>query len=463
MLFDTTAIQGGPSLPGWFLFPASAIFALVAGYLTFRTRGVAARYVIFACWFRYTLSSLHEYSYQEAVAGISWIALGTIFTIVVGLVVLDFTRIFMKPLIPVALICGCTIVSGILNNDVGAAFEPVLRFLFFSVICVAVLQALESGGSLFLNRMLYLFVPLLLYQLASILLRVMKAGEFDGSASYIGGFYHEQQFSILLATCVLVAALAHGASRLFRSAMTVVALMGVYWANYRTTVVGLLPLVAVQLFINVPRAFAYGQRNLVRGVVGVATLAAVTLVSGAVIERFTDLQTVATQATLVFETPESFQNDERRLLSGRIQIWSGYIHAYTAAPTMQKIVGLGPEAWLETFPKNAHNTVLSFLYEFGVLGVAALISLWLTMLYLAFRSPADVRSTLVASHLGFLIWNMATLPHWQIEGSIFYGILCGFTVAKARVARATKQTVDRSLDFGVGPTASSLYSEVYPR
>lgn len=461
-MLDTTAMQGGPSLPEWFLFPASLIFALVAGYLILRTRGLAARYVIFASWFRYTLSSLHEYSYQEAVAGISWIALGSVLIILIGFAVLDFRRILIKPLIPVGLICSCIAVSGILNDHLGSAFEPVLRFLFFSVICVAVLQALESGGALFLKRMLYLFVPLLLYQLASIFLGVVKAGEFDGSASYIGGFYHEQQFSIVLATCVLVAALAHGASRLLRTVMTIVALMGVYWANYRTTIIGLMPLVAVQLILNVPRAFAHGQRTLVRGVVGVAALAALAIVSGAVVERFSDLRTFATQAALVLEAPESFQSDERRLLSGRIQIWSGYIHAYAAAPTVQKVVGFGPDAWIGTFPKNAHNTVLSFLYEFGILGVAALLSLWITMLYMAFRAPSNVRPALVASHLGFLIWNMATLPHWQLEGNIFYGILCGYTLAKARVAVATKQAVKRPLEMST-PVASSRYSEVHPR
>ena len=59
----------GPPLPSWFLLPATGIFAALTLYFIMRTRGRAARFLMFACWFRYTLSSLHEFTYHEAIPG----------------------------------------------------------------------------------------------------------------------------------------------------------------------------------------------------------------------------------------------------------------------------------------------------------------------------------------------------------------------------------------------------------
>ena len=48
----------GPPLPNWFLLPATGVFAALTLYFIMRTRGRAARWLMFACWLRYTLSSL---------------------------------------------------------------------------------------------------------------------------------------------------------------------------------------------------------------------------------------------------------------------------------------------------------------------------------------------------------------------------------------------------------------------
>ena len=51
------------------------------------------------------------------------------------------------------------------------------------------------------------------------------------------------------------------------------------------------------------------------------------------------------------------------------------------------------------------------------------------MLARAFRIPDwALRGQLVCVHIGFILLNMATMPFWQVEGIIFYGLLCGYTV-----------------------------------
>ena len=50
------------------------------------------------------------------------------------------------------------------------------------------------------------------------------------------------------------------------------------------------------------------------------------------------------------------------------------------------------------------------------------------------------------------------LAHWQVEGNILYGLLCGYTIAKARQAKVTKviaqrQATERLLSWPEPPFA----------
>jgi hypothetical protein len=78
----------------------------------------------------------------------------------------------------------------------------------------------------------------------------------------------------------------------------------------------------------------------------------------------------------------------------------------------------------------AHNTLISYLYEFGFIGTLLLVLVWIGMIVRA-CSVADwtLRGQLVSTHIGFILLNMATMPFWMIEGLIFYGLLCGYTLA----------------------------------
>jgi hypothetical protein len=80
------------------------------------------------------------------------------------------------------------------------------------------------------------------------------------------------------------------------------------------------------------------------------------------------------------------------------------------------------------FAKYAHNTLVSTLYEYGPVGVVAIIFLWATMLLMAVRVRHGPRAKLIGAHLSFITLNMATMPHWLIEGDIMYAIICGCTL-----------------------------------
>ena len=432
----------GPPLPGWFLLPATGIFAALTLYFIMRTRGRAARFLMFACWFRYTLSSLHEFTYHEAIPGVKWVALGSLVILASGALVLEKRRFVARAFYPVTLICGLMFVSAVINRIPMNAFEPITRFATFVLIAVALWQALETSGSSVLRRLLLVFIQPLTYQVASIALGVPKSGELDGSLSYIGGYYHEELFSLIAATLFFVAVFAGGIGKRSRFVICIVALASIFLANYRTTMLGILPIAMIALFTALPKAFEPSQRALARVLIVVSGVALFAVGATLQADRFSDLSAISHGASLI-KPPETYTWEERKELSSRPYIWSTYIYAYADAAPLQKMIGFGPDAWEGKMPNYAHNTLISFLYEMGVAGVVAILLLWGTMFWLAWSTDERSRNLLLGGHLSFLVLNLATMAHWQVEGNILYGLLSGYTIAKARQARLTKALVER--------------------
>jgi O-Antigen ligase len=433
----------GPPLPNWFLLPATAIFAVATIYFIMRTRGRAARFLIFACWLRFTLGSLQAFTYDEAFAGIKWVGLGSLLIVGTSLIFLDKRRFISRPFYPVGILCVLMLFSALLNGSMMMAVEPILRFFIFVIIAVALWQALESGGSGVLKRLLFVFIQPLTYQLASIVLNVPKSGELDGSVSYIGGYYHEELFSLLVAISFFVAVFAGKLGKFTRLGICLAALISIDLADYRTTMLGVVPLALTAIFIGMPRAFLPSQRTSARLAIIVAGVVMVGAVAVAESDRFADLAVLAEPTTLI-RPPETFTWADRRVLSSRPYIWSEYIYAYADAPRLQKWIGYGPDSWQTRMPIYAHNTLVSFLYELGVLGVFAILLVWGNMIRLAFMAEKRWRALLISGHANFMVLNFATMAHWQVEGNILYGLLCGFTIAKARQAIATNALAQRS-------------------
>ena len=432
----------GPSLPSWFLLPATGIFAALTLYFIIRTRGRAARFLMFAFWLRYTLSSLHQFTYNEAIPGVKWVALGSLVILGSGFLVLEKRRFLSRAFYPVVLICGLMFVSAVVNGAAMTAFEPITRFLTFALIAVAVWQALETSGSSVLRRLLLVFIQPLIYQIASIALGTPKSGELDGSLSYIGGYYHEELFSLIGATAFFVAIFAGQIGKRARFAICLIALASIFLANYRTTMLGILPIAGIAFLTAMPKAFEPSQRSLARVLIIVSGFALFTVGATLQADRFSDLSALS-HATSLMKPPEEYSWDERKELSSRPYIWSNYIYAYAQGSTRQKVIGFGPDSWEGKMPNYAHNTLISFLYELGVAGAAAILLLWGTMFWLAWSTDERSRILLIGGHLSFLVLNLATMAHWQVEGNMLYGVLAGYTIAKARQVKVAKALIER--------------------
>ena len=438
---DVNALAG-PPLPNWFLLPATGIFAVVTLYVIMRTRGRAAKFLIFACWLRFTLGSLQAFTYNSAFGDIKWVGLGSLIIVATSFFALDKRRFFSRPFWPVGIICLLMVFSALMNGALMSAIEPILRFFIFVIIAVALWQALESGGSTVLRRLLFVFVQPLTYQLASIALNIPKSGELDGSVSYIGGYYHEELFSLIAANAFFLAVFAGRLNKFARLAICLISLVSIDLADYRTTMLGVVPLALVAGFIGIPRAVKPSQRTFARVVMIVAGLALVGGVVAAERDRFADLGALS-QGTGLIKPPETFTWADRRVLSSRPYIWSEYLYAYADAPQLQKWIGYGPDSWVTRMPMYAHNTLISFLYELGAFGVIAILLVWGNMVRLALLAEPSWRPLLLAGHASFIMLNLATMAHWQVEGNILYGLLCGFTIAKARQAVVSKALAER--------------------
>lgn len=418
------------ALPAFVLYPATIVLLLLLVRAVFKTPHASGRLLLVIIWLRYVMQAYHEITFLT-VGGVSINALGSLGVCCVGGLVLlrEFGALARFPVILTLAIV--VIVSGLSNGLLQPTIEALLKWGYFLIVLLAVQDCIRrDGDARILGLLLWAFAPPLVFQALSVGFGIGKAGESDGSVSFIGGYNHEAAFSIVLVTCFAVASLAPRFNTAWRLFILVACIAGIYAANYRTSFIALAP-IAIGYFVfgavqSIPRRWrlTISLMGLVAMVGGL--IAANVLLS----ERLRDISLVASEADSLIRPPEDFSVADQKVLSGRLYIWNRYIDGYAAGSDRERLIGYGPDAWVDVFGVYAHNTIVSYLYEFGLVGAILIVVVWLGMLIRTMRIPDwPIRGQLVCAHLGFILLNMATMPFWQIEGLIFYGILCGYTVS----------------------------------
>jgi hypothetical protein len=444
--------ESGRALPLYVSLPTIAIATMVMLLMMRRLPSVAARFVLFAVWLRVILGALHEFSFDPSPVGLSWNALASVAAAGLGLLLIRRRRLFNPALTPFLLLFPVMIASGFGNGEVASLTTALTKYVYLLVLILAVVDAADDvGPDRLFGALLVPFALVIALQLLSLVLGVAKAGESDGSASYLGGFYHEAAFSVTLAAGVLAVGLIRK-SLMFKFTLIFVGLISILLANYRTAILAVLPFVAMVVLTDVPRRFVARQRAAIVGLIALVVVSAGFVGAIAGSERFADLGAAARGEITIVQRPELFAEEDRHILSGRPEIWSGYVYGWIDADGMRRLIGFGPEAWTNYFKLYAHNTLVSTLFEMGLLGVFAMLFLWFWMLGLALLARGGPRLELAAGHVAFLILNMATMPMWMIEGMIFYGLLCGYTVWAYERSRA----VAPPSPTAIGPAARAI-------
>lgn len=415
-------------MPSLLLYPATLLALLILAYPFYRVRNVIVLFTLFALSFRYLAGAHHGFFFQPSPVGMSWNALSSSGLFLLGLMLIRFRHLLLKPLIPFYLLIIAVVLSGLANRDIPGVIDVVVKFGYLIIITICVYECMiERGEERTMSLLLWAMVTPLLLQALSIVFSISKGSEADGSTSFIGGYSHESAFSIILATGLVMACFATDLKLWLRSAILLAFMVALILANYRTTLVAFAPLIFVQFNLDILSRFVPRQRI----VIGVIVLSVSTI--GAIVagwymqERFEDLVVVLSDPGNLIKEPEFYTPYEQSLMSARPYIWSGYISAYLDGSFRNTLFGFGPDSWVGVFTVYAHNTLVSALYEYGAFGLVAMIGLWISMMIAALRVRRGPRGKLIAAHVSFFLLNMATMPHWLIEGNILYGLICGYT------------------------------------
>ncbi len=430
--------SASPPLPG---IVAYAITALCMVIVLLKVRGTTdrlAQFLALAIYLRFTMSAFPGISYDQILPGLSINALGSALVVGVGVLLIRPAEFRRREYLPIWAFLGWAGVSALANLAFTGFIEVMLKWLYMVVLASAMYMVLRKHGPAKTVRLLLpSFVPLLLYQGASIALGIAKASESDGSASFIGGYNHEAAFSVsLFAFLVLVSIPFRPASTIGPAGM-VLTVLGIVMANYRTTLLASVPILLEWVFARSVRTFERSKRVIALIVLGPALALGIVLLASLFTERFAELFDTVVQLPGLFKAPYEYTFVEARLLSSRPYLWASYIYAWANAPLLQNIFGFGPDSWGDSgVITYAHNTLVSHLYEFGVVGALLTIWIWARMLVVALSVTGERKTGILAAHAGFFILNMATMPHWMIEGNIAYALIIGYTIACRDRSRA---------------------------
>ncbi|WP_395397212.1 O-antigen ligase family protein [Novosphingobium sp. BL-8A] len=419
---------GSPSLPAFVVFPVLMAYLALMVVVSMRA-SASTGFLVIAFAVRLAMSAQPRFSFSSSPAGLSWNALASVLVVLVGILLLRRSRAVPLVLIPLTPLTLVVCASLLLNKDVSGAIESFVKYAYLAMIVLTAYDAFVADGpGKVLSRLLFTFTLPLVLQAASLALHIAKATESDGSTSYIGGYNHEASFSIILLTGLLAGLLHPTLKARYKLAVAAVCVGGILAANYRTAIIAAAPLLLGLLLGAIMAVVPPRQRGMA-GILGfLLMLSAVPIVPHLAGDRFDTIIALTSEPEVLTKTPDEFRKLDRAIMSGRLFLWSEYIDAWRHGSKRQHVLGYGANSWEGRYRYYAHNTLISTLYELGTLGVAAMLLLWLWMFALALSTSGSTRIMLVLAHLGFFVLNMATMPLWMIEGLLFYGLLCGFTV-----------------------------------
>ncbi|MEC7690497.1 MAG: O-antigen ligase family protein [Pseudomonadota bacterium] len=417
------------------------LFSLISAWLVWQTiRQHCNKYLAFvvvAIWLRFFLSAFHQITYDPLIAGFSINALASIGIAATGLLMLPPKVYQLRVLLPLYAFFVAVVASGVINGGVSGLINVMVKWMFFLSIACAMFMAIRKTDKDFVLKKLLVsfFLPVSL-AVMSVLLGEVKATEADGSASYIGGYNHEAAFSMIIAGFILVVGLLSPGAIRFRGALFALGCVVLVLVNYRTSVLAILPLAAIFAYTAMSSKIAprYQTVFFLAAFFGMGML--FLMASYTMQDRFADVFVFLTSIDDLIKAPFYYSEAEKDIFSARVYLWSLYIYEYVNGSFVHQLVGWGPESWSGVFPKYAHNTYVSYLYEYGLIGLLTFLFAAASFVVQAMRiKNKQFAWMLCSSMVGFLIMNFATMPLWNIEGLILFAILIGNAIGPVKLPR----------------------------
>lgn len=421
------------------------------------------RFLCLAVWLRMTLGAFADYTAPNLAAGLSINAVSTIGIIAGGWLLMEHRLLALRALAAVYFYLSVCIVSGVLNGGVAMLFPIILNWSYMLMLALLLYGAIVRHGC---DRALRLLFPAFALPVALGLLSFLagfgQVAENDGSVSYRGGYLHESVYAITVFTSLAIALLIRWRRAWLRYLFTGMVFAAIFLANYRTSIIALAPVIAM-LGYGAFTAMTPARFRASAGILAVVLgLVAATALVDALPDRYADLLAVSQLDNVDITQPQELTDAERRLFSSRIYVWSRYISEYLEGGLLRTLVGYGPGAWTrsETLTAHAHNNLIFDLYNIGLIGLGALLTLYGAVLVRAWRlRDGFYARNLIAVMLGFIVMSMATSPFNVVEGYIFYVVMIGVVAGVAAEAEADAMSGDDyspepEPEKGSDPTAS---------
>jgi hypothetical protein len=416
-----------PSFPIYVTLPVWGVILLLVLVRVWRLRESCATFLLLAIWFRYSIATFHQYTYPPVVFRFSLIALTSFVVVGIGLIVVGGRNLLLRRLLPFFGTILVILISALANQRWIEAINATFKWLYLIVLALAAYYAIRRRGSeRIFGTLAIIFAGPIALQWLSIPWG-LKTTSVDGSSFFIGGYQHQQSLSIILLTFLYVTCFSPSLSVIESYGRLVIIALGLALANYRTAVLAAAVPASTLAISKLVEKFVPKQRSIVVVFLVAVTAFAFIGVGTLAQERFADIGTVLDKGASIIKPADHFTTEEKRLFSGRLHLWSQYIEAYLDGDIINVLVGFGPDSWMERFSTYAHNTFVSYLYEFGLFGLAALLWILISNLLTAARVRGHAGVILVSCHIGFMVLNFSTMGIWTLEGAILYALLLSQT------------------------------------
>jgi len=421
-------------LPVMMPIPMLGIGAAVWLLLTVKVlagQPLTMKFLYVALSVRFMANFFHTHTAAPFIAGQSINSILGLIIIGFGLMLSRNHLLRYKAFLPVFLFMGVMIFSSVYNGGSPGLLNAILRQALLLVIIITFVRVLDSAprdGS-FPPKILSIFAAPLLLQFMSIIFNIRNMQfESDGSASFTGGYIHEGVFSVLLLCGLSITVLSRGMPWRRATLYAAIFFTAIIFANYRTVLLAALPLMVGHLLIGSGQGFKADLAVVVRISVGILSLIVAILLFAFLAQRLADIATVVQDIGSLLRPPELYDTQNRKLFSGRVFIWSDYVFTTISGSMSNILIGFGPDSWEGTFRLYAHNVYVSYIYEFGFIGLGVHVLVNLSFLWIALTTKHARRWAVVACHFGYFILSVGTMPTVNIEGVILYATICGYTL-----------------------------------
>ncbi|GJD97795.1 hypothetical protein OCOJLMKI_5034 [Methylobacterium iners] len=373
------------------------------------------------------MSAFHFVTYKPFIAGLSLNAISSLLIVIVSILIVKRRYLLRVDSLFLLSLLIIIILSGIVNGRYLGSANTIIKFMYLLSVAFLCYDALQRHGIAKVMGLLSVaFLLPISLQIVSYVIGPVKATEVDGSASYIGGYYHEAAFSIILVTFLFVACFTRVGSR-YTLVFGCIGIIGLIAANYRTSILAAAPSILAFVVCVVAIRVRPSQRSAVTLVFLVLALTGAVAVSTLFAERFKDVLTIVENGTDFIKPPEYFSRMDKKVLSGRAYIWSVYLTPWLRSGEMNFLFGFGADSWQDLFHLYAHNTFVSYAYEFGIFGLVMFLAVLLRTGALAMRLRGVPRIVSLCGIVSFTLINMATMPLWLIEGNLLFAIILAYT------------------------------------